>query len=394
MRLKTFPVKILVALCLLFVFLAGIFLFDCYIYSSTLRELLPKEANIVSPGYAVILSAFLQLILSFMISFILTVLVTILLEALKGKNILKKFLFLYSILFLLVYYSLSIFVWKQMSIKVDRAYNPVVAQNESGNPFQHFASSNVYEAYTYLKEIKEDFNIDKQDAALENFKRRLKSGETPVIYVIDDFKDYEAEISYLYKVIPIPTLYSHGEIVENVIRDTLGEELEKKVKIIPVDYKYLRTNKQQIHLDLDKKDPLVEILERIEKENPKRPVFINMSFGRYKYSPTSDEQIDSVIRLNNEGFVFFKSAGNLKVHTLTSLGVDEALGILLENYYVVGDSKHYQPGEKNIDGIAEVVFSNGAKLKLSGTSFSSPACLALFVKRLFHSGCFSGLSNK
>ncbi len=293
----------------------------------------------------------------------------------------------------LLYLVMLLLTYTKLSVNVVNAYNPVALQAKDKYPFQSYEVS-ASEAYEYLSKIKHDFKIRDQEVARTAFQKRLKSGKKPIIYVIDSFHGANPTVAYIYGIIPIPTITYHGDIVEKIIESILHDELEKDlVTIKKINFPNLTSETKNAYLLDPFKDPLVEILTRIEKENPNTPVFINMSFGRNYFSPVADQRIEKFIELNNKGIILVKSAGNKEEHTITSLGVTEALGFLLENLYTVGDAKRFQPGEVNIDGIAKVIFDNGAKTTLKGTSFSSPAYLALFVKKLFFTGYLSENGN-
>jgi len=292
-----------------------------------------------------------------------------------------------------IYLIILTLTYRSLSVKVVNAYNPAALHAKDKYPFQSYEVSNA-KAYEYLSRIKHDFKVGDQETAQTAFQKRLKSGKKPIIYVIDGFHGADPTMAYIYGIVPIPTVIYHGDIVEKIIESILHDEIKKKlVTIKKVSLQSLISETKNIYLFDPFKDPLIETLTRIEKENPDIPVFINMSFGRNYFLPIADQKIKKFIELNNKGFILVKSAGNKKEHTITSLGVTEALGFLLENFYTVGDAKRFQPGEVNIDGIAKVVFDNGAKTTLKGTSFSSPAYLALFVKRLFFTGYLSDNGN-
>jgi len=295
----------------------------------------------------------------------------------KRQKFLERFAFGFPIFTLLLLGGLT-FLYSSNGI-ID-AYNP-----NTKELYFKIEDSSPADAYTYLLDLKEEFQIGNKEkkAAVIPFRLAEKKRKA-IVVVLDDFKP-ELVVTGKFGFIPAATITSHGEIVSTLIEHYAKKLKNLKVKIVKVDLRKLkkwwkrekRYKQEPLSLATAFKEALLKAGAVDRNLKPKALVFLNYSMGSRYYDLDDFDVLNVKLlkELNNNGILIYTAAGNRKDHRIKSLDITKAIAFLLPNYTVVG-APQFQPGEINLNPEAKVVSTKGTVGAVWGTSFSTPTALS------------------
>ncbi|ADU97733.1 hypothetical protein Theam_1777 (plasmid) [Thermovibrio ammonificans HB-1] len=231
--------------------------------------------------------------------------------------------------------------------------------------------------HSYLLKLSQAFGVgpehDKQ--AKEAFEKRLSEGlktKEATVVVIDFFGNKNKKLRYCFTnkalglmVFLLPCYFTHGELVEKVLKTALPKEL-----------KY--------HLVRKKAEEWEEALIQIPREFDRELVLVNISLEVKKRGICSFEyeyQISQALtKLDKSGIRVFQAAGNLDEDwKFGDLELAKQIAFILPNITTVG-AREFQVGELIAPGRVIFRWPNGVELSVEGTSFSTPIALGAVLR--------------
>ena len=228
---------------------------------------------------------------------------------------------------------------------------------------------------SYLLPLMEHFGINNQhiEKAVNAFQKRKESSREVTVIIVDHFNRLKPSIC-VKEVFGIslflPCRYTHGALVEKVLREGL-----------PNDLKGLKVKIEEVEVGNS-----YEKLLKVLREEREGLVIFNVSLaGEKKGIPVLEQEFllaESLIEADRNGIVVFTGAGNEGYdHKFKDLELAKALAFVLPNVYVVG-SEDFQVGELLAPSRVKLCWEDGVCMYVAGTSFSTPIALANFIREL------------